>query len=38
MKTCDPLGGIVYVHMVQRRDPYALPATSPVRGTRLPAG
>ena len=38
MKTYDPLGGVVYVHMVRRKDPYAIPATSSVRETRLPAG
>ena len=38
MKTYDPLGGIVYVHMVQRRDSYAIPATSSVRESRLPVG
>lgn len=38
MKTYDPLGGVVYVHLVPRKDPYAIPATSSVRETRRPAG
>jgi len=38
MKTYDPFGDVVYVHMERRKDPYSIPATSSVPETRLPAG
>jgi hypothetical protein len=38
MKTYDAPGGVAHVHMVRSKDPYAMPATSSVRETPLPAG